>query len=114
MIVIRKQFDEIKRQKLLLNGVRYLFCITNDRTTTPEDQHLVRQKTSISLGKGCLNGRTTAFRSHDRHAKLYRCQQFCQINKSVSVTGTIFAMLAQSEVLKDFSLLAQQKSADNQ
>lgn len=36
MIVIRKHIDEMKGQKLLLNKERYLFYITNDRTSTPE------------------------------------------------------------------------------
>jgi hypothetical protein len=36
MIVIRQHIDEIKDQKLLLNKERYLFYITNDRTSTPE------------------------------------------------------------------------------
>ena len=36
MIVVRKQIDERKGQKLLLNDVRYLIYITNDRTATPE------------------------------------------------------------------------------
>ncbi len=35
MIVIRKKIDEVKGQKLLLNKERYLFYITNDRTSTP-------------------------------------------------------------------------------
>ena len=36
MIVIRQHIDEMKGQKLLLNKERYLFDITNDRTSTPE------------------------------------------------------------------------------
>ena len=36
MIVIRKHIDEMKGQKLLLNKERFLFYITNDRTSTPE------------------------------------------------------------------------------
>jgi hypothetical protein len=37
MIVIRKQIDEMKGEKLLLKRERYLFDITNDRTSTPEE-----------------------------------------------------------------------------
>lgn len=37
MIVVRKQIDEMKGQKLLLNKERYLFYITNDRTSTPAE-----------------------------------------------------------------------------
>jgi hypothetical protein len=36
MIVIHKHIDEMKGQNLLLNKERYLFYITNDRTSTPE------------------------------------------------------------------------------
>ena len=35
LIVVRKHIDEMKGQKLLLDDVRYLFYITNDRTSTP-------------------------------------------------------------------------------
>jgi len=37
MIVLRKQIDEKKGQRLLLNDVCYLFYITNDRTATPSE-----------------------------------------------------------------------------
>ncbi len=37
MIVVRKQIDEKKGQKLLLSDTRYLFYITNDRRSTPEE-----------------------------------------------------------------------------
>lgn len=37
MIVVRKQIDEMKGQKLLLNKERFLFYITNDRTSTPAE-----------------------------------------------------------------------------
>lgn len=37
MIVVRKQIDEMQGQKLLLNDVRYLFYITNDRTSAPAE-----------------------------------------------------------------------------
>ena len=37
MIVIRKEIDEMKGQKLLLNRERYLFYITNDRDLTPSE-----------------------------------------------------------------------------
>ena len=37
MIVIRKQIDEMKGQKLLLAKERYLFYITNDHSSTPEE-----------------------------------------------------------------------------
>jgi hypothetical protein len=36
MIVLRKHIDEMKGQKLLLNKERFLFYITNDRSSTPE------------------------------------------------------------------------------
>ena len=35
MIVVRKQIDELKGQKLLLKREQYLFYITNDRDSTP-------------------------------------------------------------------------------
>jgi len=37
IIVIRKQIDEMKGEKLLLKRERYLFYITNDRTSTPAE-----------------------------------------------------------------------------
>lgn len=37
LIVVRKNIDEMKGQKLLLDDVRYLFYITNDRTSTPAE-----------------------------------------------------------------------------
>ncbi len=37
MIVVRKEIDEMKGQKLLLNRERYLFYITNDRDLTPTE-----------------------------------------------------------------------------
>ena len=37
MIVVRKTIDEMKGQKLLIEDVRYLFYITNDRAATPTE-----------------------------------------------------------------------------
>lgn len=37
MIVVRKAIDEMKGQKLLIQEIRYLFYITNDRDSTPEE-----------------------------------------------------------------------------